>query len=464
MHCIVFFFFSFRVADHDFSKLSLIPDAIFVQDIPKPQHFKPADEYLHDDSKNSWLRGQIYHGVKNMVTQASTALTEVAEMGKILDFEGSQAFRVFAITDDLFAQKSLIGLFLRHDMDEVLVCRPAAGLSCSNPVERVHAIANFGLQSVGIMRQKMSADMEERIINRNSNEELRKAIERHEELKPALGNSSSVSVDLLNSVFTKLSLNDKRFQTFSPCTGEELTNYHLSNNRFDENISELKKKEHLKNLPKFNEFLRTHTTRRTCYLHVFKCSTDDCPFFFLLRERKKLKALVIQYRTMMTKATSIITREKTQKKNSFPLSWKILPKGFTVSLSHHRRKRHSTLEELLLVQSVTNHDCCILEQSLRSWDHLSVLNDFQFVSGSVFQDIMVDKNNPDEAVLSKVFARENISCKFPLNCPITLAKYLSKYAFNVVMQVSWLLTRSITRSVSIVRRLRRSRLINARRP
>ena len=194
---------------------------------------------------------------------------------------------------------------------------------------------------------------------------LERQLNGHEELKPALENSSSVSVDLLNSVFTKLSLKDKRFQTFSPCTGEELTNYHLPNNRFDENISELKKKEHLKNLPKFNEFLSTHTTRRTCYFHVFKCSTDDCPFF-LLRERKKLKALVIQYRTMMTKATSIITREKTQKKNSFLLSWKILPKGFTISLSHHRRKRHSTLEELLLVQIITNYDCCILEQSLRS--------------------------------------------------------------------------------------------------
>ena len=113
-----------------------------------------------------------------MVTQASTALREVAEMGKILDLEGSQAFLVFAITDDLSVQKSLIGLFLRHDVDEVLVCRPAAGLSYPTPVERVHAIANFGLQSVGIMRQKMSADMEERIRNCNSNEELRKTIER----------------------------------------------------------------------------------------------------------------------------------------------------------------------------------------------------------------------------------------------------------------------------------------------
>ena len=36
---------SFRVADHDFSEVSLIPDAIFVQDIPEPQNEKPADEY-----------------------------------------------------------------------------------------------------------------------------------------------------------------------------------------------------------------------------------------------------------------------------------------------------------------------------------------------------------------------------------------------------------------------------------
>ena len=36
------------------------------------------------------------------------------------------------------------------------------------------------------------------------------------------------------------------FQTFSPCTDEELTNYHVPNDRFDENISELKKKEYLK--------------------------------------------------------------------------------------------------------------------------------------------------------------------------------------------------------------------------
>ena len=77
--------------------------------------------------------------------------------------------------------------------------------------------------------------MEERIKNCNSNEELRKAIEQPQERKPDLENSFSVPVDLLNSVFSKLSLKDKRFQTFFPCTDEELTNYHLPNDRFDEN-------------------------------------------------------------------------------------------------------------------------------------------------------------------------------------------------------------------------------------
>ena len=82
-----------------------------------------------------------------------------------------------------------------------------SGLSYSHPGERGHTIANLGLQPVGIMRQKMSTDMEEYIRNCNSNAELRKAIKRHEELKPALENSLSVPFDLVNSDFSKLSLN-----------------------------------------------------------------------------------------------------------------------------------------------------------------------------------------------------------------------------------------------------------------
>ena len=72
-----------------------IPDAIFVQDIPQPQDEKPADEYLHDDSKNSWFHRYVHYGVKNMVTKASTSLRGVAEIGKILDLEKKLSISFF---------------------------------------------------------------------------------------------------------------------------------------------------------------------------------------------------------------------------------------------------------------------------------------------------------------------------------------------------------------------------------
>ena len=39
-----------------------------------------------------------------------------------------------------------------------------------------------------------------------------------------------------------------------------------------------------------NEFLRTHTTRRTYCFHISKCSTDDCPFHFLVRGKEKIES------------------------------------------------------------------------------------------------------------------------------------------------------------------------------
>ena len=63
--------------------------------------------------------------------------------------------------------------------------------------ERIHAVANLGLQSVGMMRQQMSPDMKLLKKNCNSNNELRKATKRHDGLKEALNESPSVSIDLL---------------------------------------------------------------------------------------------------------------------------------------------------------------------------------------------------------------------------------------------------------------------------
>ena len=48
----------------------------------------------------------------------------------------------------------------------------AANLSNCNPVERVHSIANLGLQSIGLMRKPMLKNLEKLMHNANSNDEI----------------------------------------------------------------------------------------------------------------------------------------------------------------------------------------------------------------------------------------------------------------------------------------------------
>ena len=133
-------------------------------------------------------------------------------------------------------------MFLVHDLDELIICRTAAGHSYRNPVERILAIANLGLQSVGMMRQKMSPDMENLVKNCNCNEELHKATERHSGLKEALDESLNVPIDLLKSVFSQLSLKNEKFKTFEPAWAEELAKYKLKYEIFDKSILTSKRK------------------------------------------------------------------------------------------------------------------------------------------------------------------------------------------------------------------------------
>ena len=156
-------------------------------------------------------------------------------------------------------------MFLVHDLDEFIICRTAAGHSYQNPVERIHAIINLGLQSVGMMRQKMSPDMENSVKNCNSNEELRKATEHHSGLKEVLDESLSVLIDLLKSVFSQFFLKNEKFKIFEPASAEELAKYKLKDETFDESIADVEKKESLQLHPNFSNFLNIHCTSRTYY-------------------------------------------------------------------------------------------------------------------------------------------------------------------------------------------------------
>ena len=58
---------SLEACDHDFSNISMIPDAILIQDIPKPQvnNGEEDSDVTEGNSDNSWYRGQVYYGIKS---------------------------------------------------------------------------------------------------------------------------------------------------------------------------------------------------------------------------------------------------------------------------------------------------------------------------------------------------------------------------------------------------------------
>ena len=73
--------------------------------------------------------------------------------------------------------------WLHYDLDELISARPAASYSYRNPIEHCHAIANLGLQSIGMIRESMESASEKNIKHLNSKADIRKAFENHKELE-----------------------------------------------------------------------------------------------------------------------------------------------------------------------------------------------------------------------------------------------------------------------------------------
>ena len=128
----------FEVADHDFSKLLIIPDAVLVHYIPEVTediiHNSSSDEderQLIEDStchKGEWYAGKVFYAFKSMVLEGSTALRGVVEMGNVLEMnytaKGTPILeRFYLITDGggdrnvghLSVKKALVGFFRKYD-------------------------------------------------------------------------------------------------------------------------------------------------------------------------------------------------------------------------------------------------------------------------------------------------------------------------------------------------------------
>ena len=111
-------------------------------------------------------------------------------------------------------QLALICLFQQLDLDVLQVVKTAPYHSWKNPCERINCILNLGLQSVGLMREKMTPDLET-VMNHCSNmQEVRQAAKDNASLKDAFQDSLEPVKVLLSSIFQRLKLKDQPMKCF----------------------------------------------------------------------------------------------------------------------------------------------------------------------------------------------------------------------------------------------------------
>ncbi|GES82303.1 uncharacterized protein LOC111136195 [Rhizophagus clarus] len=115
---------TFQVADHDFMKCGIIPSVTIICDIPCT-------------IEESFYKGQVYVGLKDLIFQPSDSLRHMAELYKILKHQDENKSYLLLYTDGgpdhrvtyIRVQMALIALYLKLDLDLLVAVRTPPGHS-----------------------------------------------------------------------------------------------------------------------------------------------------------------------------------------------------------------------------------------------------------------------------------------------------------------------------------------------
>jgi len=86
-------------------------------------------------------------------------------------------------------------------------------------------ILNLGMQSIGLMRVKMSEECENIIKTCNNIEDIREKAKESSQLENELLESLQPTIELLSSIFERQSLKKEKFQTFEVTTKQDIKNF-----------------------------------------------------------------------------------------------------------------------------------------------------------------------------------------------------------------------------------------------
>ena len=264
---------NFLVADHDFTKFGMVPSVILVNNLP-------------EEISESWYRGQVFVSPKDTVFEPSSPLRHACELYNVLQSLSNSKPVLFLYSDGgpdhhltyESVQLSLVCLFLKLDLSFLCAGRTAPYHSWRNPVERVMAALNLGLQCVGLDREKMPEEYEIEVAKCNNLTQLRKIAERNDQFVGAVRDSLSPVKSLLCDIFSRLQLQEKPIQAYESATPQEISEFWTGIMAIDKTLEEGGRyvKANIDEHKKISEFFQHYCRTGHYTFDVLKCGKDTC--------------------------------------------------------------------------------------------------------------------------------------------------------------------------------------------
>ena len=399
------------VGDHDFTRISLTPSVTFSVDVP-------------EDIEGSFYRGKVFVGLKGNCFEASSPLRHITELNKILEREGRNKEILCVYTDGgpdhrctyYSVKLALICLFLKGDKDMVVAVRTPPYNSWKDPAERIMSLLNIGLQSVGLVRNAIEdQDLERKLTMCSNMSEIRQLAEKEPSIKDGLKKSLQPVKDLIEDVFSRLSLKDEPFQIFQAASDEEIDSIWEELRVIDATVTRDDTTQvKLKNKSALMNFMKTHCLERHYMFSVKKCGLEDCHVCRSPRLTPEHFQTLNHLPDPVPRGDhyeAFETLYGTETKEIYRPSFnpqKVKGHNVPFSPSIHRAKMAN-----IVIQCEECHKWRVLhaEKKLHPDQRNEVLHELDNLSytcGSIFQDI----DGYEESFLKKneVYVRQNITC------------------------------------------------------
>ena len=265
-------------ADHDWHVAGVVPSVCLKVDVPSS-----IDE--------SFYTGQITVTNKERVFQPSSPFRHACELEHILQESCSEELsnrKTLLLFSDGgpdhrvtygSVQISLLSLFLKLDLDQLIALRTCPTQSWVNPAERCMSLLNLGLQNVSLGRASMEKKHEDVAKGCHSVADLRKAAEKHPDLREAYGVSMLGVMETLNGCFKQLRLKDVPVNVQSAASAEQIAELFKTVEQIDDTLSmDHLLKADLQKAEKLNLFSANHMQATHYSFQIKKCADASCSY------------------------------------------------------------------------------------------------------------------------------------------------------------------------------------------